>query len=366
LPSPGQRQPERLPYNFRFPIVGAGAVNPVGETTCEMRAPLPSGRAPVFACGEFGAEKELPVARRRRLSRLQQMTLVAARRCLPAQFDPAHACVAIGTGLGSLNEAAAFVENLWRKDEREPLPQRFTNSVHNALAGQVAIELGARGLNSTPTCHEISFEAALWHALRELAAGTANLALAGAADELNPYAVAAGRRWGLPVPGEGAAVFALTTTDGGPRSVVAAGTSTDAMLRGSVQAPRVPPMAYLHAVRLGRYTGDNEAEARWIADTVDLAKLDVLLTGANGWPALDAEYAAVAEALGRMAGRKIVVGTYKQWCGEHASASAFGFSVAIRLVRGEVRLAEQTGDCRRVALYTLSPHAQKALCVVEH
>lgn len=341
LPSPGQRQPERLPYNFRFPIVGAGAVNPVGETTCEMRAPLPAGRAQVFACGEFGAEKELLAARRRRLSRLQQMTLVAARRCLPAQFDPALACVAIGTGLGSLNEAAAFVENLWRKDEREPLPQRFTNSVHNALAGQVAIELGVRGLNSTPTCHEISFETALWHALRELAAGTANLALAGAADELNPYAVAVGRRWGLPVPGEGAAVFALTG-----------------------DAPSTPPLAYCDGVRTGRRTRDVAAEARWIADTVDLAKLDVLLTGANGWPSLDAEYAAVAEALGRMAGRKIVVGTYKQWCGEHYSASAFGFSVAIQLVRGEVRLAEQTGDCRLVALYTLSPHAQKALCVV--
>jgi hypothetical protein len=143
------------------------------------------------------------------LSRLQQMTLAAAKRCLPAGIDPVRTCVAIGTALGSANEATAFVENLIARNEAEPLPARFTNSVHNALAAQVAIECGFKGMNSTPTCHEISFEAALWHALQELRAGTASVAVAGVADERNPYATAVLERWKLPALTEGAAVFCL-------------------------------------------------------------------------------------------------------------------------------------------------------------
>jgi 3-oxoacyl-(acyl-carrier-protein) synthase len=177
--------------------------------------------------GDFAAE--ISAARRRRLGRLQQMTLVAAKRCLPAQFDAGRTCVAIGTELGSLNEATAFVENMILKSEAEPQPQRFTNSVHNALAAQVAIEFGLKGLNSTPTCQEVSFEAALWHAVQELRAGTATLALAGVADELNPYAVAAAKRWQLPAMSEGAVVFALAT-----------------------EPLPAKPLAYLTSVRLGR------------------------------------------------------------------------------------------------------------------
>ncbi|MGA2139403.1 MAG: beta-ketoacyl-[acyl-carrier-protein] synthase family protein [Verrucomicrobiia bacterium] len=305
LPSVDRRQPERLPCNGKLAIVGVGVVGP--------------------ACGEFGAEKELSAARRRRLSRLQQMTLVAAKRCLPAQFDAGRTCVAIGTGLGSLNEATAFVENMILKDEVEPQPQQFTNSVHNALAAQVAIEFGLKGLNSTPTCHEISFEAALWHAAQELRAGTATLALAGAADELNRYAVAAHERWQLPGrTGEGAVVVALAATP-----------------------TMEKPLGYLKSVWLGRYTGNIEAEAQWMAEALAGAELDVLVTDERG--------AVVAETLGRLTGRTIPVELYKQSCGEHYAASAFGFAAALRLL----------GKNERAAVYTVGVNGVKGLCVVE-
>ena len=306
-------------------VAGCGVAPAENTSTFDT----PAGAAQVLACGDFGAEKELSPARRRRLSRLQQMTLVAAKRCVPAgvlaRFQPEQVCVAIGTGLGSLNEAAAFVENMWRKDEAEPLPQRFTNSVHNALAAQVAIELGLKGLNSTPTCHEVSFETALWHATRELCRGTSKLALAGAADELNRYAVAAGMRWRQRIlPGEGAAVFCLAV---GP-------------FDGK-------PLGRLHSIRLGRSLGDVEAEANWLADELPISELDGLVTDRRG--------AVVAESLRRLVGRKIPVDLYTRRYGEHPSASAFGFLAALDLIRS---------GARRVALYTLSPYGQKALCLL--
>jgi len=364
-------------------IVGAGLVSPAGNSLSEMAAAFrhggasaswfnvpsfsPDARARVYACGEFGAEQILEPGKRRKLSRLQQMTLVAARRAMGAEAAaaaPERMCVAIGTGLGALNDTAAFVENLILKDERGPRPSMFTSSVHNALASQVAIELNSAGLNSTPVHREIVFEAALWQAATELAAGRADLALAGAADELNQYCLAAGMRWGWwhpmspdirpfenalagpsrPLAGEGAAVFALDRSE-----------------------RATPPLAYVSAIRLGRSeTRDAEAEAAWIRDTLQrdgiaASEVDALLTGGNGAREVDEFYQAVAAALSRTAGRPIFCAAYKHGCGEYYSASAFGFLAAIGLVRGEI-VAER--PCRAVVLLTLSPTGTKGMSCV--
>ena len=105
--------------------------------------------------------------------------------------------MALGTGLGCLAEGAAFIENYVAKDEAEPMPSRFPGSVHNAPAGQIAMDLGARALNSAPTAGAITFECALWQARRQLETDEADVALAGAVDELQNYLLVIGKRWGV-------------------------------------------------------------------------------------------------------------------------------------------------------------------------
>jgi hypothetical protein len=158
-------------------------------------------------------------------------------------------------------------------------------------------------------------------------------------DELNKYPLSIGQRWGFwtehTLPGEGAVVARLARAEAG--------------------ASR---LAGVTMVRLGRYRRpfDAEREADWIAASIDLGAVDVVLSGAKGWPALDALYAAVIACLSKRAGRSLRCETYKQNCGEFHSASAFGFSEAVKLV--------QEG-CRGVLLYTLSPNGAKAVCCVE-
>ena len=59
------------------------------------------------------------------------------------------------------------------------------------------------------------------------------------------------------------------------------------------------------AVRLGRWRKpfDAEREADWICNAVDLKNVEIILSGAKGWPALDENYSAVATALSARAGR---------------------------------------------------------------
>jgi acyl transferase domain-containing protein len=223
-------------------------------------------------------------------------------------------------------------------DEREPMPSRFINSVHNALASQVAIELGAHSLNSAPTAREISFETALWQGIQQLNGSEADSALVGAADELNKYVLFIGNRWrretnGMP-RGEGATVANLTRAQ-------------DAR----------EPLAHVAAVRFGRYRlpFDPEREAAWVAEAADLSQVDVVLSGAKGLPALDPMYENIVAALSSRTGRPLKHQTYKHVCGEYYSASAFGFSVAVDLVRN---------GSRGVLLYTLSASGAKAASFV--
>jgi len=383
-------------------VVGAGVVSPAGIgpdaffDACrrniaaigirEMPAGLPAGKVPAFVCGEFGAESVIAAGRRRRLARLQQMTLVAARQSVPLDLQGKHGggrgCVAVGTGLGMLNEASSFVENMITNDEQSPMPLCFTNSVHNALASQVAIELGIKGMNSTPTHREVSFEIALWQGGCEIRNGNSDMAVIGAADELNHFALAAGMRWGWwdaesrvhapfsagyagcrrPLTGEGAAMFSLARPE-----------LTENAL------------AYVWGAQLGmcstREDGglDARAEAILIRKSIEqggrsLDDIEMLLTGANGWMPMDERYRAVVDALSEEAGRQIPCGAYKQWCGEFYSASALGFLAAIGMVRGELGVRHLVGPDQSVpdrahsepvvVLYTLSAGGARGLSCI--
>ncbi len=69
-----------------------------------------------------------------------------------------------GTGWGGLSETNDFLERLFSTDERFTSPTDFIGSVHNAPAGQAAIQLKAQGANLTLTDGDYSFEQALFSA----------------------------------------------------------------------------------------------------------------------------------------------------------------------------------------------------------
>lgn len=395
----------------RLAILGAAIVSPAGHsfhalaatlrhggptpTPVALPPPLGPAQVPALVCPEFNDDNLIDPPRRRRLSRLQQMVLTAARRSLPVGFDALprdRIGVAIGTGLGSLSDTAAFVENLILRDERSPRPMHFTNSVHNALASQVALDLHATGLNTSPTQREVSFEAAVWQASHEFAKGGTDLFLAGAADELHPYLLATGRRWrwwsdtkcGAADPrferlnGESAQGPGVSTT-----TFPGEGASVFAFAPGHTTV--APSLGYLTLLRIGQAPAcahrSAQASAEWILTALEqtgetLEGVDLLLVNR---PLDDAGEASFERDLTRhlaTAGRHAtLVGHYHHACGVHASASAFGASLALALVGGALRrsdllpaaTADSTWDrpCRGVLLYTRSTMGSRALILVQ-
>jgi len=319
-------------------ILGLGVLQPKQLESCEVKAPLPPDRVTSFSCGSLPEASTLNPNQRRRLSRLIQMALLSARKAVDGR-SPSRQAVAIGTGLGCMEDAGTFLENMIAKEEREPMPAKFPGSVHNAAAAQVAIDLAARGLNSAPTVADLSFEAALWQAVSQLSANEADFALAGAVDELNKYPLAIGKRWKIwrdgHRPGEGAVVAQLGKINAGSQ-----------------------PMARVTAVHLGRFSVPFNAdkEAKWVASLVNLKNIDTVVTGMGGWPRLEKPYSDLVAGLTRFTGRSLNHQLYKPSVGEFPAASAFGFAKAVELVKS---------GSRGVLLLTLSPRGGKAVCVIE-
>jgi 3-oxoacyl-[acyl-carrier-protein] synthase II len=320
-------------------VRGIGVIGPGVIVNRQIEPPLLPDTLPAHSCGTLAGAETLSPNQRRRLNRLVQMALIAARGSHSPNNSAQRVAIAMGTGMGCLEEGSVFIENLISKDEREPMPARFPGSVHNAPAAQIAIDQQARGLNSAPTMGEISFECALWQATNQLWADEADSAVAGAVDELNKYVLGIGKRWGQWTeqtrPGEGAVAVNLGLPENANE-----------------------PGAKVTAVHLGRFGRPFDAvrEADWISKKIDLKTIDAVLSGAGGLPEMELMYQAVITKLSERAGRTLEHQTYKQLCGEFHAASAFGFSRAVDLLKQ---------GRRAVLLYTLSLRGGKAMTLVQ-
>ncbi len=135
--------------------------------------------------------KDISPLKKRKWAKLQKMGIETSRTAITnAQIatDVNRVSVCWGTGLGMVSQTAAFVENIFEKNEAEPMPTAFTNSVHNAVSSAIAINGKFGGLNSAVTAKEISFECALAQAIREINSGACDVSVVGASDEFIKYA----------------------------------------------------------------------------------------------------------------------------------------------------------------------------------
>jgi 3-oxoacyl-[acyl-carrier-protein] synthase II len=186
----------------RFAITGVGVLSPIGVGTDAFFDALASARSGIAAdekgaaagfplaarIGNFGAREHIAPASLRRMPRLTQLTVVAARQAL-AEARPEYASertgVVLGTGLGTLDETMDFVSGYVSDGAEAASPATFPVSVMNAAAGQLAVECKLRGVNSTVNHRDHSPLSALAMACDLLELGRADALLVGGADELS-------------------------------------------------------------------------------------------------------------------------------------------------------------------------------------
>src|SRR4051812_7770289 len=311
---------------MRFAVTGVGVCSPIGVGEESFFAALESGRSgvqvddegqklgfPLAArIGDFEPRKHIPPAALRRMPRLSQLTVVAAKQALgdaKPPYDSTRLGVVLGTGLGTLDETMSFVRGYVDGGPEAASPMTFPVSVMNAAAGQLAVECQLRGVNSTVNHRDHSPLSALLMACDQLALGRADALLVGGVDELSPpvhhaYAQMGGisrtamrpydvERDGL-IPGEAVALVCLEREE-------------DARKRG----------ARIRAVVAGRgESGDVRARVGWgrnaeefreapravaeAARAVGADRISYVAGGGNGTRLDERELEAVRAGLGRL------------------------------------------------------------------
>ncbi len=281
------------------------------------------------SCAELDLSPWLSPQQSRRMSDVSRYAVAAARMAVDdagigdVAGDRTAIVLATAFGPGSFTEQLA--RQILEKGGKAASPFLFTDSVANAPAGQVAIDLGARGPNLTICQHEAGPLLALAQGADELRAGRADVCLAGAVDEMKPLVHALLDRFRalvrpatdgeLPRPfdvrragvlaGEGATVLVLEVDEA-------------ARARGARVLARVGPTLRAFDPTAGRagFGRDPHALAATLRErfAAQLAEVDTVVSGAAGSRRGDALDAAVLRAalprLPRVVAPKAVTGEY--------------------------------------------------------
>jgi len=140
----------------------------------------------------------------RRMSPPSKLAVAASRMALEdaglgrAWTSPAHliTAVVVATAYGPSSYTEGLLQQILFDSPEAASPFLFTESVANAPAAQIAIATGARGAGVTVAQREAGPLLAVARGAAEVAAGRADLALAGAVEEMTPLLHAVLDRFG--------------------------------------------------------------------------------------------------------------------------------------------------------------------------
>jgi 3-oxoacyl-(acyl-carrier-protein) synthase len=140
----------------------------------------------------FSPQPEIPPMKARRLDRGSQFALIACGQAVTEAGyaigeDPEAIGIAMGTGSAGAGALTEFLRVLILESPEAAPPFHFPNTVANAPASQVSIELKIYGPNVTITQKDPSALNALLFSTLALGSGRARAMLAGAVDEWNPF-----------------------------------------------------------------------------------------------------------------------------------------------------------------------------------
>jgi 3-oxoacyl-[acyl-carrier-protein] synthase II len=188
-------------------ITGIGVISSIGVGKDHFHIGLREGRDGISEINEFDtnpfrakkggmvrgfdAREFIPISKIRKLDRASRMAIAASRLALDdaglavTDTNCFETGIILGAGFCGLANSEAFHRGQVMGSFLEMNPMLFPNTVPNAATGNVSIELGIKGVNSTVVQSYCSAEAAMIMACDMLAEGKAEVILTGGVDELS-------------------------------------------------------------------------------------------------------------------------------------------------------------------------------------
>lgn len=248
----------------------------------------------------------------RRMSRVIKMGVSTANQALAKSNITTPDAILMGTGLGCVDDTITFLNQLTENQESLLNPTAFIQSTHNTVSGQIALLLECKSYNLTFTQQQLSFETALLEALMKLEEKAGQHILVGSLDEMTPQLAQLLAKNGCAktesnpglIPGEGAAFFVL-----------------------SDQEQASQPSIIGFDIRYDLQTAKDRTKA--IEDFLEkcgiqIESLGLVLNGANDSASDVQNYNYLNN--GQLSTIQSIA--FKDYCGEHDSATAFAMWLA--------------------------------------
>jgi len=196
---------------------------------------------PLFQADTAPLEKYLNKRALRRIDHFSRLALLGAFEALEdagaPEFARGRLGVVIGSGFGALNTTFDFLDTVIDDGDGCASPTAFSNSVHNAAAAHISMQLNLTGPSLTVSQFDQSFVSGLLSARQWLSEGRVDAVLLGVVDE---YCQVLGYCWERylgrqpgskmrpldfdrisAIPAEGAAFFLLQPATGsGPKYAI--------------------------------------------------------------------------------------------------------------------------------------------------
>ena len=271
----------------------------------------------------------IPAGQLRRMGKAVRMGIGAGWPLL--QRNPSLNGIIIGTANGGLEDCVKFLNQIVEYEEGVLTPTNFVQSTPNALAGQLALLSKNTGYNSTHVNGSLAFENALLDAQMYFEnTQESQQLLVGAVEEISEYNynidLLAGRYKTEIISNE---ELIQSTTTG---SICGEG-STMFVLSKSPEDSQAEIVDVMQCTFPSEQELTISIESFLAENKLTSLDIDLVLLGNNGDVSLDFWYNHVVAKLFPTN----ATSTFKQYCGDYRTASAFGVYLATQILSGEMK-----------------------------
>ena len=263
------------------------------------------------------------------MSNIIRMGVVSARMAMQEAGDENPDAIIVGTGLGCMTDTEKFLNRLLENKETLLTPTSFIQSTHNTVGAQIAVMISCNNYNMTYVNQNIAFETSLLDALMMFEEDRANNILVGGVDEITPENHELRKRidaWKVE------SVNTNTLLSSKTKGCLAGEGSTFAVLSSNISENTYAKFTDVFTIyKANQIELHNKLVNFLEKNNLTTEDIDIVITGNNGDYESDQMYNDFTNNYLNNATQVV----YKHLIGEHNSASAFGFWLGAKILKGQ-------------------------------
>ena len=266
----------------------------------------------------------------RRMATIMRLGIVGALRTLEDANIANIDAIIIGSGHGNISDTQKFMNAIIDNGERLLVPTSFVQSTPNIVAGSIALRLENKAYNMTYSHHSTAFEMALLDAMMLFEENTASTILVGGLDELTEENTATRINCDLWLKKEVSPLELIRNTSSA--AAMHGESSSFFVLADSKSENTYAQLLDVALIYLSNSELLKDRISAFLKKNQLISEdIDIIIGGLNGV----ADYDHTQLDIWAQLFSNAVIINYKQYVGEHPTASAFAFWMAAQILSGK-------------------------------